>query len=175
MSERPPRKLDAGRLWEYALRLLSARAHSIGELRQKLLRRAADAEDVPGILARLKEHKYLDDRAYAESFSRARLENEGLGRNRVLSELRKRRVAPPVADQAVADAYRDTDETALIEAYLARKFRKTPLETYLAEPRNLAAAYRRLRSAGFSSATSLRVLKRHAADPEVLDTLGGEE
>ena len=174
MRERTPRKLDRERLWDYALRLLGGRAHSIGELREKLSRRAEQTADVLGVVARLKELGYLDDRGFAEAFSRARLENEGLGRRRVLSDLRKRRVAPAVAEKAVETAYRDTDEVALIEAFLKRKYRSARLDEFLAEPKNLASAYRRLRSAGFGSGNSIRVLKRFAREPEVLDALEGE-
>lgn len=171
MSERGPRKLDAGALWEYALRALGVRAHSAGELRQKLLRRAENQGDIPPILERLKEYGYLDDRRYAESFSAARLENQGFGRARVVSDLRKRRVAPGLAEKAVNAAYAETDETALVEAYLRRKFRGAALEQTLQDPRKLAAAYRRLRAAGFSAGNSIRTLKRFAAEPELLDSL----
>jgi SOS response regulatory protein OraA/RecX len=89
--------------------------------------------------------------------------------------LRKRRVAPSVAEKAVAKVYAETDEDALVEAFLRRKFRTVQFDTFLAEPKNLAAAYRRLRTAGFSSASSLRVLKRFAREPEALDGLEDEE
>lgn len=171
MKERSPRKLDAGALWEYALRALSVRAHSAGDLRQKLLRRAENPADVPPALERLKEYGFLDDRRYAESFSASRLENRGFGRARVVRDLRKRRVAPGVAEKAVEAAYAGTEETALIEAYLRRKFRGPALEETLADPRKLAAAYRRLRTAGFTAGASIRTLKRFAADPELLDSL----
>ena len=39
-------KLDEKSLWEYALRVLSRRAYSIGEIRQKLLKRAQSATDI---------------------------------------------------------------------------------------------------------------------------------
>ncbi|MGD0200145.1 MAG: RecX family transcriptional regulator [Bryobacteraceae bacterium] len=175
MHEPKQRRLGAEALWEYALRALGARAHSAGELRQKLLNRAQCPSDVPPILARLKERGYLDDRRYAEAYSASRLENEGWGKARVLGDLRKRRVAPALAEKAVATAYRDTDEVALIEAFLRRKFRRVALEAHLAEPKHLAAAYRRLRMAGFSSGDSLRVLKRLAKEPELLDALESEE
>src|ERR1035441_6212324 len=100
MEKRKPRRLDAGGLWEYALKSLGARAHSIGELREKLRRRAERAGDIDGVLARLKEHQYLDDRRYAESYASARLANEELGRTRVIRELRARRVAPAGAGAA---------------------------------------------------------------------------
>lgn len=171
MAERKPRQLDAQDLWEFALRALSARAHSSGELREKLRRRAERAEDVAPILSRLKQSGYLNDQRYAESYSQARLENQGFGKTRVLRDLRKRRVAPAVAEKAVSEAYRGADEVRLIEEFLRRKYRSVPLETWLAEPKNLAAAYRRLRTAGFSSGNTLRVLKRFAREPELLDSL----
>jgi len=175
MPERMPRRLDAEGLWQCALRALGRRAHSIGELREKLLGRAQRASDVAGVLTRLKQSGYLDDRRYAEGFSASRLENQGFGKSRVLRDLRRRRVAPPVAEKAVQEAYQGVDEIQLIEDFLRRKFRKTPLETHLAEQKNLAAAYRRLRAAGFSSTNALRVLKRYAREPECLDSMEGEE
>lgn len=174
MAERKTRRLDAAGLFDYALRALAGRAHAAGELREKLLRRAERAEEVAAVLARLKEDGYLNDRKFAEAFSTARLENEKLGRMRVLADLRKRRVAPAVAEKAVTEAYRDTDETALIEEYIRRKFRGKQLETWLAEPKNLASAYRRLRGAGFSSGNSIRVLKRFAAQAELLESMEDE-
>jgi len=175
MPERTPRRLDAEALWDYALRALGARAHSIGELREKLQRRAERAEDVASLLSRLKQYGYLDDRRFAEAFSAARLENEGLGRVRVLHDLRKRRVAPQVAERAVEETYRGADEIRLIEDFLRRKHRKTPLATVFAEPKNLVSAYRRLRAAGFRAGNILHVLRRLAKDPEMLDALERDE
>jgi len=176
--KRGRRKLGADALYQYALRLLSARAHSAGELRRKLEERAQDPKGVPAILARLRQYRYLDDRRFAESYSTARLENQGLGQERVLRDLRLRRVAPRLAEEAVEAAYRDTDEGQLIEQYLHRKYRNIPLEEHLAEPKHLAAVYRRLRHAGFSPANILRVLTRLGADADRLasaeEPAGGE-
>ncbi len=170
-----PKKLDASALFEYALRSLSARAQSAGELRQKLARRAACAEDVAAVLLRLKEAGYLDDQRYADAIAASRLENQGFGKARVLRDLRQRRVSGAIAGKAVEDAYREADEIKLIEAYLRRKYRNVAFEEFLAEPKNLAAAYRRLRGAGFGSANAVRVLKRFASEPEMLDGLEDEE
>jgi len=51
MKERRPRLLDAAALWEYALKSLGGRAHSTGDLREKLRRRAEKAEDIDGVLS----------------------------------------------------------------------------------------------------------------------------
>ena len=74
MDERKVRHLDGESLWNYALKSLGARAHSTGEMRVKLQRRAERAEDVEAVLARLKESKYLDDGSFAEGYATARLE-----------------------------------------------------------------------------------------------------
>lgn len=147
----------------------------MGELREKLLRRAVRAEEAEAVIRRLREQGWLDDRKLAESYATSRLENEGVGKLRVLHDLRKRRVAPKLAERAVERAYQDTDETRLIEEYLRRKYRKTPLEAVLAEARGVAAVYRRLRAAGFRAASVLSVLRRLARDPQLLDPLEGAE
>ncbi|HWR51983.1 MAG TPA: regulatory protein RecX [Bryobacteraceae bacterium] len=175
MPRKTPTPLDANALWEYALRTLSVRAYSVAELREKLRVRAARPEDVPEALSRLKERGYMNDERLAENFAVSRLENQGIGKARVIRDLRKRRVAPAVAERAATEAYRDSDEVTLIEAYLRRKYRTVPLETAFAEPKALASAYRRLRTAGFSTANSIRVLKRFAKAAEMLDAIEDDD
>src|SRR6266852_4023644 len=168
-GKRTPRPLDAGGLWELALKMLGGRACSSGELRQKLRARAARLEDVDTTLARLKEYRYLDDRRFAESYAAARLENQRLGKNRVSQELRRRRVAPALAEAAVDRTYRQVDEGALIEEFIRRKYRDASRDDLFRDDKQLASAYRRLIRAGFSSGNVIRALKRFAADPELLD------
>jgi regulatory protein len=143
-------------------------------MRDKLRRRAARAGDVDAVLAKLRRLEYLDDKRFAENFATSRLENEGLGSSRVLRDLRQRHIAPKLAEETVTRAYKEQDEVALIEAFLARKFRGRNLAVLLSEEKHLASAWRRLRYAGFSSGNSLRVLKRYAADEAKLDALENE-
>ena len=160
---------------QYALKCLGGRAHSTGELREKLRRRSETVADVDTILRKLKESGYLDDRRFAETYATSRLENEGHGRMRVVRDLRQRRVAPTMAEQVVDRAYRETDETELIQAFLERKYRNKSLPEFLSEDKNLASAFRRLRYAGFSAGNSIRVLKRHARNEEALESLESSE
>ncbi|MBZ5585757.1 MAG: RecX family transcriptional regulator [Acidobacteriia bacterium] len=170
MQERKPKRLDRGALWNYALKALSGRAHSTGELREKLVRRAERAGDVEETLKRLKDLGYLDDRRYAESFATARLANEKMGRARVIQDLRQRRVAPDLAERTVRKAYEDVNEEALIEEWIRRKYRLAPRDGLFAGDKELAAAYRRLLRAGFRSGEIVRALKRFAKNPELLDS-----
>lgn len=169
MKERKRPRLDAAALWEYALRVLAGRAHSTGDLRQKLRGKAERAADVDPTIARLKEYGYLNDRKFAESFAAARLENEGLGKMRVLADLSRRRVAAAVAQQSVGKVYEDINEQALAEDFVRRKFRMASKENLFQDGKQMASAYRRLMRAGFRSATTIAVLKKFARDPDLLD------
>jgi regulatory protein len=171
LQPRKSRLLDADGLLQYALRTLTGRALSAGELRAKLELRAERPELVRQTLERLKEYGYLDDRRFAEAFSTARLDSDGFGKQRVLRDLQRRRVAPGLARETVERVFAGADESALVEEYLRRKFRGVALEEYLAEPRHLASAYRRLRAAGFSAGIAIHVLKRHSKQAEALDGL----
>ena len=170
MQSKPPRRLDAAGLWEYGLKTLAGRAHSTGEIREKLRCRAERSGDVDDVLARLKESGYLDDRRFAEGFAAARLSTEKFGRTRVLQDLRQRRVAPALAERTVRQVYDEVDEVALIEDWIRRKYRLAPREGLFQEDKELAAAYRRLLRAGFRTGDIVRALKRFAKNPDLLDS-----
>jgi len=169
-----PRQLSPDELFSYAVKKLAGRASSVGEIRTSLLSRAMEPSDVEGVLARLKDYGYLNDARYAESFASARLENEGLGQSRVLRDLRQHRVAPDLAQRTVSKIYAGQDETALIEQYIRRKYRSADREGLFESDKELAAAYRRLVRAGFTTGNSIRVLKRFSSNPELLDGLESE-
>jgi regulatory protein len=168
--ERRARRFNAEGLWNYALRALGGRAHSTGELREKLRRRAEQAEDVESVLTHLKESGYLDDRRFAESYASARLSNDRFGRTRVLQDLRGRRVAPALAEKTVNEVYRAVDESKLIEEWIRRKYRLAAREGLFQEDKDVASAYRRLLRAGFRTGEIVRVLKKFARNPELLDS-----
>jgi regulatory protein len=170
MAQRKPRPLDREELWTYALKLLGGRAHSMGELRLKLQRRAEQAAAVGEVMARLKDSGYLNDQLYAETFAAARLANDRLGRTRVIQDLRRRRVAPALAESTVRKVYENVNEEKLIEEWVRRKYRLAQRDQLFQEDKDLAAAYRRLLHAGFRSGEIVRVLKRFAKNPELLDS-----
>jgi len=169
VATRKPKPLDREALMEYAGRALAARAQSVSELRTRLKRRAEHPEDVEAVIAYLKESGYASDQRFAGSFADWRLENQGLGKARVMRDLMARRVAPAVAKAAVEAAYKDSDEVALVERFLARKYRGKDLAAVMKDPKLLNSAFRKLLTAGFSGGTSIRVLKRYAAEAEQLE------
>ena len=164
-----PAKLGEDALWDLALKQLSRRAHSANQLRAKLSLRADSPGAVTAVMQKLREYGYTDDQKFSEAFASSRLQNEVFGKFRVLRDLQSKRVSSGVAQQAVEKIFEGADEKELIDAYLARKYRSVVLHDFLKEDKNVASAYRRLRTAGFSSSATLAALKRHgqrAADWE---------
>lgn len=168
-------RLGAQALFEYAVKSLGVRAQSSEELRTKLRRRASLASDVDSTITRLKEIGYLDDARFAQSYANARLENEGFGKTRVLNDLRQRRVTGNMADAAVQQTFEGKEEDALVDAFIQRRMPRVARGEKLKEQKDLAAAYRKLLRAGFSSGVALRALKKCALQPEVIDDIALED
>lgn len=164
-----PKKLNEAELWDYALRVLARRAHSSGELRQKLSGRAQSPADVDTTMIKLREYGFADDTKFSEAFAGSRLQNQGFGRLRVLRDLRSKRISAITAAKAVEKAFDGTDELQLIQNFLDRKYRGKNLKEFLREEKNLASAYRRLRTAGFSSNGSITILRRYSRNADEWD------
>jgi regulatory protein len=156
-------------LFEYAVKCLGVRAYSTGDLKSKLRMRAANPPDVDATIDRLKDIGYLNDQRFAENFASARVENEGFGRMRVLSDLRARRVTGNMAEQSVEQALEGKSEAELIDSYIERRMPSIAAGGRIEDERKLASAYRRLRRAGFTSGPILTALKGLAARPELLE------
>lgn len=166
-----PKLLELEALKTYAAMALASRAQSTSELRTRLRKKAAHPEDVEEILAYLKESGYVDDQRFAGAFAEWRKENQGFGKSRVVRDLMSRRVAPAVAQAAVEVAFQGSDEVTLIEEFIARRYRGKDMKVYLAEQKNLASAFRRLRTAGFTTSNSIKVLKRYASAAEEIEDI----
>jgi regulatory protein len=162
--------LSAEALWAFAVKALGARAQSTGELRDKLIGKAERPGDVEHTIARLRDYGYLNDTRFAENYAGAKLENDGLGKSRVLRDLRERKVSAGLAQRTVHHLYGKLDEMELIANFIRRKVRtKAPLPEALEDPRILASVYRKLLRAGFSSSNAIGVLKRIAKKQDLLD------
>jgi len=106
---------------ESALRLLSHRARTRSELRLRLLRRDLPEPAVDAVLDDMERLGYLDDEQFARSFVRDRVRARPRGRRRLLAELRRRGVAPGVAERAIDSTFQDEDtEEASLAVAAAR-------------------------------------------------------
>jgi len=171
----PPKLPSEEALYQYALRALMRRAHSVFEMRQALERRAEEKAAARRVLQRLKQAGFLDDARYAAQFARYRAESRRQGRYRIARELRARGVAQHHIEAALAAVFAELDEAALVRQRLARRLRRVhgPLDR-----RKLASLYRSLLHAGFSAdiiRDELRSLSDRADLPETQDFDAADE
>ena len=151
------KKLDSEEaLYDFALKALMRRAHSVFEMRRALERRADEKPLVQRVLARLRGNQYLDDARYAKQFVRQRSENRRQGRHRIARELRARGVPDRHIEAAIEEVLRDVDAGAQVRKRIERKLRslRGPLDE-----RKLASLYGALLRAGFDSDTIRRELR----------------
>ncbi len=87
--------LNEAGLYDYAVKALGRQMRTEAELRRLMAARvepgARGEAAVAAVVARLKEHGYLDDQSFAETYARLRQENEKLGQRRVRQDSSARR------------------------------------------------------------------------------------
>ena len=171
MARRAVTKLSAQSLYEYALRALARRSHTLAELEAKLARRSDSEEDVSEILSRLRQHGYLDDERVAEAHSALRRDQALVGQKRVLAELRRRGVEESLAEKAVTDAYRELDESDLARQFLRRRFGSLAQGPPVDDRKVVLRLYRALLRAGFEHSAVLDALHDVSSNDELLDQL----
>jgi len=152
-----PRRLDTEQdLYDYALRILMRRAHSVYEMKTKLLRKADSELLAQVVLARLKESGKLDDSRYAKQFARQRSEVRKQGKFRIARDLRARGVPDRHINEAIDESAASQDEVAIVRQRIERKLRSFRGEI---DERKFASIYRSLLAAGFPADLIRRELK----------------
>ena len=144
-----PQPLDEGALYQYAVRALARQMRTVAELKRLMSRRVEEGEagesKMAAVVARLAEQHYLDDRAFASTYTRLRQENQSFGKRRVQQELTRKGVHAELVASTLESAYGQVSEEELARRYLARK--------RIVKPQNdkeTARLIRRLVTAGFS-------------------------
>jgi regulatory protein len=143
-----------GKLLRSAVALLSRRDFSRAELKQRLLRRAGEA-DVEQVLDTVQTQGLLSEERFVEQFIRARAAR--FGPVRLRHELLRRGIDPERIDTALRALA--SDEYASACALCARRFKSAPIDL-----RERARQARFLAARGFSHDVIRRVLSSDA-DP----------
>ncbi|HEV2134825.1 MAG TPA: RecX family transcriptional regulator [Terracidiphilus sp.] len=157
-------------LYDYAVKALGRHMRSEAELRRLMRQRVDPGERgesvISTVLARLKEHGYLNDAAFAEAYARLRQENQKFGARRVRQDLRQKGVRPDLVAQTIETGYAHTNEEALAREHLERK--------RIGKPQNekeTARVMRRLVAAGFSTGVIYKILRQWNVPDEALSAL----
>ena len=159
-----------------ALTLLSRRELSTAQLRDRLSRRRFPAEEIDQVIARLTADRTLDDVRVAVASARLEAAVRRRGRRRVLQRVRQLGISEATARAAVDQAFGDIDESALLDAALARRLRGRSAGAL--DAKAMARVVRALVAQGFDAGQAYARLRtmgakagRDAADEE--DTGGG--
>jgi regulatory protein len=157
-------------LYDYAIKALGRHMRSEVELRRLMTSVVAPGALGQAVIAavvnRLKEHGYLNDASYAETYTRLRQENEKLGARRVRQDLQRKGIRPAVIEEAVEARYGDANEEALARQHLERKRIKKP-----ENEKETARVVRRLVAAGFSTGVIYKILRQWDVPDESLTAL----
>lgn len=109
---------------EICLRQLALRARSRAELAAVLTRRSIPADVIEQVLSRFGEVGLIDDRAFAAEFVAARHGGQGLARQALSMQLRRRGIDGDTASAAL-EAVDDDTEEATARALVQRRLRGT--------------------------------------------------
>ena len=169
-SRKPREPLAESGLYDYAVKALGRQMRTEVELRRLMSARAEQGERgasaVKAAIARLKEHGYLDDRAFAETYARLRQENEKLGARRVRQDLQHKGIRSELIAETVEARYGATNEEKLAREHLERKRIRKPTNE-----KETARVMRRLVAAGFSTGTIYKILRQWNVAEESLAAL----
>jgi regulatory protein len=141
-----------------ALHLLGRRELSERQLRERLRDREHADADIDRAIELLIENRALDDRRVAAAYVRTALKVKGRGRLRIQRELQVMGIEKEVAAEALAEAFGDIDERALIAQALKKKLRG---KSTLASPAEYARLYQFLMRQGFSPSGVSAALRRY--------------
>jgi regulatory protein len=169
-----PVLLDEAALYQYAVRSLGRQMRTVAELRRLMSRRVEPGElgesKMAAVVERLLDQRYLDDPAFASTYTRLRQENQGFGKRRVQQELTRKGVHAELVTSAIETAYAEVSEEELVRRYVARKRLAKPQDD-----KQTARLIRRLVGAGFSFAIITKLLKTWDIDCSEVDLAGSED
>lgn len=140
-----------------ALRILSYRFNSEGELRRKLRAKEFAKDEIDAAIERLRKEKWLDDERFAASFVRTRARRR-VGRLRIARELGAAGVDGDTISAAITQNVEPEDERAAAEE-LAGKKMATLLRRYERDAaRDKVAAY--LQRQGYELGMVLEIVRK---------------
>ena len=169
-TKKPRDFLNEAGLHDYAVKALGRRMRSEVELRRLMQTRVEPGERgeavIAAVIARLKQYGYLDDAAFAETYTRLRQENEKLGQRRVRQNLQQKGIASALITETLEARYAGTDEEALARQHLERKRIRKP-----ENEKETSRVMRRLVAAGFSTGVIYKILRQWAVPDDTLAAL----
>ena len=151
LNKKPKNKLDSfEQVYGYAMNLLNYRDYSSKDMLLKLKSKGANEEDVQKAVAKLTEHRFINEEHYAQQVYRAWLNKKTYGRQHLAMELYRKNVAEECVPEIMA-AFTAEDELLNAERatkeFISRNRRK--LQNF--DDKLVAAAARFMTNRGFAT------------------------
>ncbi len=115
------------KVYDKAVKLLSIRLHTTGELQRKLQRYGYADSDIREALARLEDLRFLDDRQFAEIFVDNLKRFKDFGYHAIRAKLFGRHIPTSIANDTLAEYFTLADELAVARKLVTKlKRQKEP-------------------------------------------------
>ncbi len=153
---------DPSKPYVEAARRLARRPLTVQELRERLERAGHPSVEVEAVLQRLLADGSLNDLALSSHYMAARMERLGHGPGRLVRELVRRGVNPPVVQEALEAglAQGDLDPDAVLQREVRRR-----VAGQAVTPREYRRVYNAMLRAGFEPLSIRRTLDRYRRAP----------
>lgn len=138
-------------VYEKAVKLLSLRMHTTGELYRKLKEKGFADGEIRPVLKKLEDLNFLDDKRFAEIFVDNLKRYKDFGYFGIKAKLMQRQIPNDIAQQALQDFFNPDEEIVVARRFLG-KLERLGRKTY----EQLA---RSLQSKGFRSEVIRRILR----------------
>jgi len=99
-------------LLNYALRLLNRKDYTEKEIRDKLLKKSQNGEEINEVIEYLKEKRFIDDIRYAQNYLYFRLKR-GYGKRRVVHELLNKGIGEDLIESVMTSEDESAEEVFL--------------------------------------------------------------
>ena len=151
LNKKPKNKLDSfEQVYGYGMNLLNYRDYSSKDMLLKLKSKGANEEDAQKAVAKLTEHRFINEEHYAQQVYRAWLNKKTYGRQHLAMELYRKNVAEECVPEIMA-AFTAEDELLNAERatkeFISRNRRK--LQNF--DDKLVAAAARFMTNRGFAT------------------------
>jgi regulatory protein len=112
------------RVFQQAVKLLTAKSWSIAELNDRLLKNRRNSRAIVDVvISRLREYGYLDDERYAFGYASLKVKQRPVGRRRLKHDLLMKKVEEDTVEEALTIVYGETSEEELIERAIEKRIR----------------------------------------------------
>jgi regulatory protein len=160
---RPPENPDSDKAAYFlALRWLTARELSEGQVRERLDQRGYTAQAIGAAVQRLIHEHTLDDRRAATAVARTEAKIRRHGPRRVMGRLIAMRIDRELAKEVVRDLFAETGELELLERTLDQRLRGNTAK--LKEPNERRKLIGYLVRQGFSPSAAAGLIRKRSRE-----------